>query len=518
MVRIALRFPAGVYRAQSVDDFAAPEWPPHPVRLIAALVAAANRRPHGDSAAATAVLDRLAGAPAPQIVADRLATLEQSDGEGLLAPLRGASRWAPRNHSRNELSAGLSPRDLGRGRAEVFKVGVAVGDRPVAFEWPDLDLEPDALSELVRLAEDVTVVGTSASPVIVSVTDDAPGDRVPRWTPTRTEARRADDRIVRVATANLRETLDGWHDRRALATTRTGEPAVAPYVPPPTLGVPLPYRHTTDAANDAPRLLDPQWWGDVVVLAVDREASEAAPRAVAAYAFGRATRSALLSTFADVGEEGEAPAVLRGRGSEPHAAFVALSFVDAERADGRTLGLALILPHVARLADVPHQRLAVERGLLRLVTDPGIVVAVPGVGGVRLRVPPPGRQPPATLREAPLRGPSATWSTVTPIVHSRWQARKGARGLLEQLTAECRDVGLPAPARVSVRREPRFRGAPALVRRQGLPEGWEGLLRGPHAHLDLEFDQPIAGPVLLGRARHFGLGLCRPYDPRPEAQ
>ena len=34
----------------------------------------------------------------------------------------------------------------------------------------------------------------------------------------------------------------------------------------------------------------------------------------------------------------------------------------------------------------------------------------------------------------------------------------------------------------------------------------------PAPHLRLTFSQPVCGPVLIGRARHFGLGLCIP-DP-----
>ncbi|MGO9793018.1 MAG: type I-U CRISPR-associated protein Csb2 [Solirubrobacteraceae bacterium] len=69
----------------------------------------------------------------------------------------------------------------------------------------------------------------------------------------------------------------------------------------------------------------------------------------------------------------------------------------------------------------------------------------------------------------------------------------------------------PAPARVAVRRVPRFRGAPGRVDARTLPDSWKGPMRGPRAHLDLWFEEPIRGPVLLGRARHFGLGLCLPF-------
>jgi CRISPR-associated protein Csb2 len=241
-------------------------------------------------------------------------------------------------------------------------------------------------------------------------------------------------------------------------------------------------------------------------------------------------RKALLDTYGPEGAPEEAPAILRGRDGEPHAAFVPLSFVAAPEprgtrrppasrrsafADGRTLGVAVILPHPARVPDVVRQRLEVEAGLSRLLgltTHEAAPVHVPGVGPVWLGLPDRLRD---TLREARYRRPSTRWSTVTPLVHSRYLPRKSEQALYEQVAAECSDVGLTAPARIAVRRGPRFRGAPASIDARRLPASWTGPLRGPQAHLDLWFDEPVSGPVLLGRARHFGLGLCLPFEDDP---
>lgn len=98
MLRVTVRFPLGVYHAQSSSDFATPEWPPHPVRLIAALTAAAHGRPGADLDAALHAVAILAAAGAPLIVAPRAGDLDEADGRDRVARLRGASRWAPRNH------------------------------------------------------------------------------------------------------------------------------------------------------------------------------------------------------------------------------------------------------------------------------------------------------------------------------------------------------------------------------------------------------------------------------------
>ena len=138
---------------------------------------------------------------------------------------------------------------------------------------------------------------------------------------------------------------------------------------------------------------------------------------------------------------------------------------------------------------------------------------MPSVGPVWLGLPD-NRRIADTLREARYRRASERWSTVTPLVHSRYLPRKSEQAVFEQVARECADVGLPAPAKIGVRRVSRFRGGPRSIDPRTLPESWTGPLRGPQAHLDLWFDKPVRGPVLLGRARHFGVGLCLPFDDR----
>ncbi|MBA2350083.1 MAG: type I-U CRISPR-associated protein Cas5/Cas6, partial [Solirubrobacterales bacterium] len=166
MLAVVLRFPLGVYHAQAQDDFARPEWPPHPVRLVAALLAAAHTR-GVDVAAARSVLARLSAADPPVILAPRArdevpaSERDAPTDEPLVASLRGASRWAPRNHELSELRRdGVYPRELGRKRAEVHKVGVAIGDQSVAFSWPELELTADQLAVFEELVEDVAFLGT----------------------------------------------------------------------------------------------------------------------------------------------------------------------------------------------------------------------------------------------------------------------------------------------------------------------------------------------------------------------
>jgi CRISPR-associated protein Csb2 len=529
MLRVTVRFPLGVYHAQSASDFATPEWPPHPVRLIAALTAAAHGRPQSDLDTAIRAVGMLASAGPPLITGPRAAAPRDADGATRVASLRGASRWVPRNHELAELRGGkgISPRDLGRGRAEVHKVGVAIGSAPLEFEWPELTLEDDVFQALGALVEDLTVLGTARSPALVSI--DAVGPRRdPRtvWAPTETSGKAVT--YVRVATARTPAEMDAWHARRAAPLRRDGTVAPAPYVPPARLGEEVAYLHGIDASELRPAPLDAAWWGDMLIVAVDRGRSQDLPKAPVAFAFARAMRKALLDTYGPEGTSEEAPTVLRGREDQPHAAFVPLSFVSAgvpraagrrptpqrSDGDGHTMGVAVVLPHPARVADVARQRLEVEVGLSRLLglaAGEPIGVRVPGVGPVYLGMLD-ARRVRETLDQAHYRRAASCWSTVTPVVHSRYLPRRTEQAVYDQVASECADVGLPAPARVAVRREPRFRGAPRSIDARRLPASWLGPMRGPQAHLDLWFDEPIIGPVLLGRARHFGLGLCLPFE------
>ena len=542
MLRITVRFPLGVYHAQSASDFATAEWPPHPVRLIAALKAAAHGAAGDDLDAALGVVGALAVAEPPLIVAPRAGDLDGSDGEQYVARLRGASRWAPRNHELAELRGGkgVSPRDLGRSRAEVQKVGVAIGEHPVSFEWPDLSLDDAQLAVLTILAEDMTVLGTARSPAIVRIDALGPlSDPLNVWAPTDATGP-VGVAQVRVPTARTPDALDQWHAQRSSPLRRDGSVDRAAYVPPFALGEEIGYLHGVDASAVEPGAHDPRWWGDMLVVVVDRERGDDRPKSAASFAFARALRKALLDQFEATGTPGEAPPVLIGRGDHPHAAFVPLSFVaeppsvpappparsrrtdaapprargaGAAYADGRTLGVAVVLPHPARLPGVARQRRDVELGLGRLLGLDGAAptaIQVPGVGPVWLTVLG-GHDVPATLREARYRVASARWSTATPLVHSRYLPRKGEQALYEQVARECSDVGLPAPVRVAIRRGPRFRGSARSIDARRLPESWVGPLHGPQVHLDLWFEQPVLGPVLLGRARHFGLGLCLPF-------
>jgi len=385
----------------------------------------------------------------------------------------------------------------------VSKAGVAIGESELAFVWPDLELEDEALARLVSLGADVTFLGTTRSPAIVTVDTEGEAGAAETWTPSE-EGMVADAVQVRVPDAATLVAFDRRERGRASSSSGLEGTGMVPAI---ATGRKILYRPSSAASTDA---VDPRWWGEMIVLAVDQRRSELIPKVTSAYLLARAIRVALLGAFDEPGSAGEAPPCLRARGADPHCAIVPLPTVTGPHPDGSVRGVAFVLPSPERSPRIHEERERIVAGLARLA-GPGSdreqrFVQIPGAGKVWLGEPDVRQAAQRTLRTSLYTGPAATWRTVTPVVHSHWRKDKRG-GLLGQVAADCLHVGLPEPAAVKPIRAGRGMVPPSRV-----PAPWRGLLGGPSGHLEITFPEPIMGPVLLGRARHFGLGLCIPRD------
>lgn len=111
----------------------------------------------------------------------------------------------------------------------------------------------------------------------------------------------------------------------------------------------------------------------------------------------------------------------------------------------------------------------------------------------------------------PLFGRSRHWRSRTPFVSPRHPKRGGRHSLEEQVVEELRARGLPEPREVRVlpqgtRLDGRLRSGEFQLRRSA----WRPWPTTPVASLDIEFGDPVAGPVLLGLESHYGLGQLVP--------
>lgn len=135
-------------------------------------------------------------------------------------------------------------------------------------------------------------------------------------------------------------------------------------------------------------------------------------------------------------------------------------------------------------------------------------------------------QLPDTLRVARWCRSARMWASVTPVALDKYpgfffgRARKteGEVARTEKALAEaraslrqsCVSIGLPAPVGVDLARFSWVEPAPpvtAFVAPKRAHQKPPAVL----AHVRLEFDEEVRGPILLGRQRYLGLGLFCPH-------
>ena len=459
MLAIRCQFLQGTYQAATPGRITEAEWPPHPARLHAALVAAGWSL-HRESF--------------PQDVRTALLWLEQQPPPAIAIPPFVATRsapsvYVPRNPTPREASSVRGHLRAGRmtaarresGRVDrVFPASV-LGDEPVWFVWRRAEPPGEVRVSLDRALAAVQYLGSSRSPVTCALGADPPD---PGLVPVEGQGSTA----LRAPYAGLTDALiasRGADARRHLSATvaygRPDEPAQS---------------HTRGPFDTLVVLERKVGFG----LSVEHAALLA-----------RALRAAALAQAGD-----KAPAILHGHGRNPHVAFLALPNVGHRHSTGEILGLAVAVP-----ADASGE----ERAAI-----------VAAVGRVRTLTIHEGVMPweLATFRGSPDRrtldpvrwvGPARRWRTVTPIVLDRHA--KGQEPIEDVARLSFANALLPKPVEIRLSSVPFLGGAVATGMHRG-----HGAPSGAMVHAEVAFAEPLRGPVLVGRGRYMGLGLFAP-DP-----
>jgi len=482
MLAIRCQFLQGTYQASPPGQLPESEWPPHPGRLHAALVASGWAW-GGDSF--------------PNAAADALAWLEGQPAPAILAPpgsgavRRSPTTYVPRNLTPKETVALRG--HLRRGDHAAFQRGLGrvartfptriVGDEPVWFVWPDSEPSPARARALERLAGELQYLGSSRSPVLGKVFVGSGGaapwaTEVGRESQTQTfvpAQRDNGQQDLRVAYSGLTETL--------VSNRETGSRA--------PLGPSVAYLRRSDAVDPAP-VGEARSSGAFAAMTIKKRTGFGLTVSHTT-TLTEAFRAACLAVAGD-----EAPAALHGHGDHPHAAYLALPNVGGRHSDGVVLGLGVAIPNNAskatreaiRAAVAGVDRLIVERGALKWGLDD-----VEPENAAR------------TLQAQRWIGPARRWSTVTPVILDRHPKPSRGFSLEDALRLSFKNALLPEPSdeEIEVSSTPMLSGAVAPASHIRPTR-----LRGPALHVTVTFPSEVVGPVLVGRGRYLGLGLFAP--------
>lgn len=188
-----------------------------------------------------------------------------------------------------------------------------------------------------------------------------------------------------------------------------------------------------------------------------------------------------------------------GHSEEAHCAFAALPFVGHEYADGRLMGVAVVLPRT--IGTVQRRKVMRMCALIEKINlkDQSALWDVELCG---LDIPQRALRPQSWSR------PSATWASVTPILLDRFP--KKYLSVEEILATACERIGLPRPVEIEHGPFSDIHGVSPvnefrLLRTKDDKPRW-----GVHAKI--RFEERVRGPVLLGAGRFFGLGTLRPWE------
>lgn len=472
MLTIEVELLHGTIRAAGADDLAltgAPsggEWPPSPARLLAALVAGDGTRERCRMTDGTE-LGVLEGARPPVIHADPDGDVARSVLEERYVVLNVTTEGAVQSYPARKSGA--------------TRPGTRLCPRhpAVAYVWDDVDVSTATVAGLRARAARVGYLGCADSPVRVRVHTGPPTARIPAsvWLPHPTGTTVLPmpfDGCVEVLDAAFDMFTSGQKARRAWFRVEH-----ARYTPPET--------------GDAP----PRPRGTLLGVVFDTAVSGRRVMTVTT-----TLRAAVLDRYQRdvVGADADVPGVLHGHGVAPgaqHAHYLAFPDVGHRHARGRIHGAGVWLPDGtdSQVVEGVRQTLSHIRELVR-----------PGALRVGVR-PYGGEQRPRAAVPTRWLQPARRWVSAFPMVHERFVRPRPAVG---DVAEWCTHAGVPAEL-VGMRqaRVPLVPGGVSLHPTEARRQGRTPL---PYSHVELSFDRPVAGPVVIGHSRQFGLGLCLPLS------
>jgi CRISPR-associated protein Csb2 len=395
---------------QAANPFATaqtPEWPPHPYRLHAALVAAACERggstPDGEALDALAWLEE----QAPPGIACTLGAQARSSGRS----------WVPRNPTPGGEQKRYFDRRTIVNRVERAFPTAVPADPALTYVWPEATQVPVAALE--GLVGGISWLGSSRSPVSCATTATAPAAALLPGT---------GERPLRVADVGLTARLLEARFRHPLAVRVAA----------------VGYGERGDVAAVERPVAGP--FSELLVRRIVRATQELADAPL----IGAALRVAVLSRAGD----GAPPALHGHTDGRGHAAYLTLGDVGHRGAHGSVRGVGLALPHDLEAderrrcieAFVAVDELGLPDGRTPLFLDDAVSELW-------------------ALAVERWSGPAREWATATPIVLDRFPRR--SRSVEDEVRASVANAGLADPVAVALLAGPPVPGAPQAGRLRG---------------------------------------------------
>ena len=476
------------------------EWPPHPARFFAALVAAwggdKGHESKEESKAEKRALEWLEALPPPVVVAcgierlhitaPLLYTPTNNDIKTQMAVWQRKEKTHKRKaHNARKAYDAIEVIELRDRKARVIPsarfarpddeaaaTNGASRDRFVRFEWRDAD-PGEHRPAFARLFSRTSYVGHSSSMTRVAFAADGAADRRERFAPDDDNG----DLGLRVPFAGFLARLKQTHESSGM---------------PPISGGPAPtiwYRRESKKQTLSGELRA----GFSLVLRADD-----LPPLKKFYAFAKELHKALIGA-ADKGDK----EFISGRAAQaddappPRLAILPLPNVGHPHADGRLLGVAFVCSESARDFWSAAQT-AIDRALL---------VSEFRFDGRALQFEIPSEYPRALNLRRHWGRESHYFATVTPMIADCWP--KGDKGNLDSAAHSIEKIVKGATVKaVHLRRQSAFAGAPPSPAFDMSPHKQ----KRPWFHLAFELNKPARGPIVLGSGRYFGMGLCLPTD------
>ncbi len=482
MFAIEVEYLMGSVFASSYYNREEVEWPPHPSRLFAALVAAYKECDMGDNE--RNALEWLEKLPPPAICADPPVVDDCArDVHKVFVPINDTSDPIRENKKQKTIKKFLPislELTLGRDRKERWFPAFTPHRNRVWFIWKDIKCTDKQMGFLQQIAEQVTYLGHSMSPVRVRVDKHSPE-------PTLVPDKKGPIKLRITAKGRLAylEHLHKLRKTKATIKPRIGKinsysPAkarTAPTLPASCFTHSFIFRLTggTDFCLDM---------SNTITTAIRKAIMELYPDPIPGIISGHEASGSALK--------------------KPHLAITPLADVGHLNADGHIIGYGLWLPE-----NTPTEILATFE--LTLSNLKSLRLGKHGVCSIEhVNADMMGRSPKG-LRPNTYSSVSDTWASVCPVIFGKYpkksQTGPGRNG--GRIFAElCEMVGLPAPEEVRTGPVSVFRGAPkanAFL----YPERYKTNLK---SHVVIRFGTPVKGPVLLGAGRYKGFGLCRPFQ------